>query len=896
MSRRIEHPLTGERAAARGATRSEAVRAAAFLSLLVAVFLGKPLSRDGVYAPTGILQHSALFRVEGDWRPPATNHVLHDPVSQMHPFLAFNRAELRAGRLPLWNPYNGHGAPHLANYQSAVFSPFSLPFYLLPWREALMVAAFAKLFLLGFLTWAFLRATGIGFWAALLGGTVFAFSGWAVVWLHWPHTAATVALPAMMLATERVLVTIGARRSAWLAGLAVAVGLGLLAGHPETMFFSLSLAGGYTLARLWGFLRTDAGRAEGRSGATAAAAQWAGAVLLGVGLAAVQLVPFVEYLTQSAVFAARGQQHELHALPVELAPLVAFPNLLGNPSKHYYDPVLRDGLNYNEACSHYSGLIALLLGALAVAGWRRHRARRVLFFAVVAVLWLLYAYDVAGLGRFAGRLPLLGLVVISRSQPVWLFAIAYLAAFGLNRVLEVGRRTELTRGGGSVAILLVAALLLATVAAGGLGLLSWAGEQPGNEVGTDEARSYRSEHVLRQGAGLLAAAGALAYVARRRRTGGQRSRFERAVPALVVILAFLETGYLLRAYNPTIEGRYFYPEPPQLDSVRAVVAGAPALWSGAAPMPPDVNLWYRMKSVGIYDAMSVRSYDRVYRRLLGAAPYLVDTRPRSLRALQAMGVHYLVTTGDPPWPPRRNGAPQVAGLEIVGRWGGISVYRVPDALPRFFTVGQAVFARERRALRALERRRFPIRERLLLHEAADLDHPARTASVERVTVLEERPGRVRLSVERDAAGWLAALITAFPGWRATVDGRPVPLRRANVAFCAVPLARGEHEVVLEYRPASVRVGLAVSGLSLVLLVAPLALRRLPLPAGRFGSLGRAWERPTSRVSTPAHRPPPACADPAGETPRASARYSVRGPRKGSWELSLIRSPPTRTSH
>jgi hypothetical protein len=836
MRSEIVHGASGVRPGAPRPALREAALAAAFFGLLAAVFLADPLTGGGYYAATGILQHSALFRVDGS-RPPATNPVLHDPVSQMHPFLAFNRNELRAGRLPLWNPYNGHGAPHLANYQSAVLSPFSLPFYLLPWRAALVTTAFAKLFLLAFLTWLFLRAARIGFWGAVLGGTVFAFSGWTVAWLQWPHSSATVALPAMMLATERALAATGRRRRGWLAALATAVGLGMLAGHPETMLFALLLVGAYAIARLASRVRSRGGTAGAALGRAAFfAATWAGAVTLGAGLAAVQLLPFAEYLRESAVYAGRTGNHELHALPVELAPLVAFPNLLGNPSKGYYDPVLRNGLNYNEATSHYGGLIALLLAALAVTGWPRHRSRRVLFFAAVAVLWLLYAYDVAGLGRLAGRLPVLGLAVISRSQPVWLFALSFLAAFGLDRVTVQERRGDREAAVGPVRVLLAAALLLALALTGARALLGWAAERPGSEVATVEARAFRGEHLLRQTAGLAAAAGALSFALRRRARGGAPSRFARAAPALAVLLAFIETGYLLRAYNPTIDRGFFYPRPPQLEWARAVVGDAPALWLGGAPMPPDVNLWYRLSSPGIYDAMSVLRYDRAYRRLLGAAPYVAAANPRSLRALQAMGVRFVVTTDEPPWPPRRNGAPRVDGLETAGRWGRIRVYEVPDALPRFFTAGEAVVkTADDRALDALARPRFPIGRRVVLHEAEALDHRVAPARRERVTVLDERPGRVRLSVHRDAPGWLVALFTHFPGWRALVDGRPAPIHRANVAFSSVPVPAGAHQVVLEYRPGSVRWGLATSGVSLLVL---LTLFVTGWPGGRVGGGAR----------------------------------------------------------
>jgi uncharacterized membrane protein YfhO len=60
------------------------------------------------------------------------------------------------------------------------------------------------------------------------------------------------------------------------------------------------------------------------------------------------------------------------------------------------------------------------------------------------------------------------------------------------------------------------------------------------------------------------------------------------------------------------------------------------------------------------------------------------------------------------------------------------------------------------------------------------------------------------------------LVDAYgAGWRATVDGQPAPLLRANVAFRAVPVPPGRHRIELLCRPASVVIGLAVSLLALV---------------------------------------------------------------------------------
>jgi uncharacterized membrane protein YfhO len=67
-------------------------------------------------------------------------------------------------------------------------------------------------------------------------------------------------------------------------------------------------------------------------------------------------------------------------------------------------------------------------------------------------------------------------------------------------------------------------------------------------------------------------------------------------------------------------------------------------------------------------------------------------------------------------------------------------------------------------------------------------------------------------------GYLVLAYTHYPGWRATVDGRPTKILRANYAFMALPIEPGEHQVMLRYRPMSLTVGAVVSGLSLLAVI------------------------------------------------------------------------------
>jgi uncharacterized membrane protein YfhO len=75
--------------------------------------------------------------------------------------------------------------------------------------------------------------------------------------------------------------------------------------------------------------------------------------------------------------------------------------------------------------------------------------------------------------------------------------------------------------------------------------------------------------------------------------------------------------------------------------------------------------------------------------------------------------------------------------------------------------------------------------------------------------------RVLISAESERGGHLVLTDAWFPGWTAHVDGRETRVERADHAFRAVKLGPGRHDVEFRYAPMSIRLGLALSALAVV---------------------------------------------------------------------------------
>jgi hypothetical protein len=161
---------------------------------------------------------------------------------------------------------------------------------------------------------------------------------------------------------------------------------------------------------------------------------------------------------------------------------------------------------------------------------------------------------------------------------------------------------------------------------------------------------------------------------------------------------------------------------------------------------------------------------------------------------------------------------QVEGLEEVFVGSRSAVYRDPNALPRAFLVGTVEVldgpaARERILSESFDPRHTALVAAAL--PAGEQPQPGVTGTVE---WLERQPERHRLRVRADRPALLVLTDNYYPAWKATVDGREVPVHLANYAFRGVAVSAGEHVVEFYYDAGYLRTAsLASAGLLLLLL-------------------------------------------------------------------------------
>jgi hypothetical protein len=714
----------------------------------------------------------------------AVNGRLNDITLMMMPWQAEARRQILLGRAPLLNPFSGAGQPLLANAQSAPFSLvslLSLPFEPLAGQA---LRAFLKLLLALTGTWLAARHLGIRPAFALLAAVAYGWGGSVSVWRLFPQGEVMSLWPLAFLGNERVLAEPGDWRSRLGFGLPLA-GL-ILSGHPETALAAcVALAGRWLLAL--------------RSRRRAVAILLLSSILAALGTSFF-ILPVAQSVFGSEKLHREGSGRDLDRSITApggsagaLLNLVA-PGLFGTPQE-----VGEAGpapLHWLVEGTVGLPALALALGGLFAPG---RRSGTEIYLIVLAAFCLFVHADPGGLVRLLSGVPLVSVIAFRYFAYLGGFALALLAAQGLER-WTAGEGTRSFRIG------MISALLLAgtaAMAAHPLALRWWAG-RPGM---TDPAVLAES---ARYGWIAVAAAAGLALVLLLR-------RYPLPMGLLAAGLTGVQLWSALHGYYPVLPRERAYPPVPLLERL-AAEPGPVRIVGTRGVFMPNASTFYGIADIRTHDpAQPARYIDWLhemldvdvgrYHRQYGAP------RREHVPFLRLLGVRYLLSG-----PNLQPGRPWIdRGLfrqtrlwELPGetRWAFF-----PETLVPVASAGQA---------------------RSILHEAR---RPLETATIENAPGVPTRNGQARvlgwradidrLTIRTEAAqdAWMVVAQAALPGWRARADGRAVPVAIADGALLAVRVPAGTRVMSLRYLPAVWIVGLILSALSWI--VTALLLRRIP---------------------------------------------------------------------
>jgi hypothetical protein len=747
------------------------------------------------------------------------------------------------GRFPRWQPHILGGTPFLEALSAGEsFYPPSLllllimePYRALGWKLILHVLA------AGFFMFGWTRAIGTSRAAALVAGTGYMLAPMLVSFVHPGGDGklfVTALAPLLFWVVERHFVR---PRLATFTSVALVIGLVIYTTHFQMAYFLFGGVGMFAIFRATQLARQGKASAlpvRPRAGITFGL--FLAASLMGAGIAAFQLVPAVEYATQSSrrtattraevgeTSIAWSSSWSIH--PEEALSLIV-PGFAGNQARNWKGAPYwgRNGAKDNHESA---GLILMLLAAVSFVGGARRGLRfyflglsaLAFFFALGAntPVWGIIYSIVPGISLF--RAP-------SQAMFLFAFSMATLAALGVDRLLR--QPVEGDEEERSLSIVMVAGLGVVTAIAIMISSGFIASIWPlmvFKDMGDGRIQAladFMPEMSRSAWASVLLTAGftGLALVFRKGRLAPI------ALLAGLVGLVAVDALRLDQAFIVTLDHDEFYApnaniqavldreaestEPYRLFSmIRNSQDVSPSLHGielAAGHHPNDLARYRQLIGmVGSGDAVNLINSGTV-RRLLNVKYILYPDYARR-QPYEGPGIIQRLQGSD--------GQPFETMIEI-------------GALPRARLVGSAVVKSDEEAVPYMLSAAFDPEREVVLAEAPPASLGGGPGQGD-VTWLERGPDRMRLSVTSDQAAMLVISDNWFAGWQATVGGVDTPVLRAYHTLRAIPVPAGQSEIEVWYASATVRMSLWVS----VLLSLALA-----------GANGFVWWRDRPRGST-----------------------------------------------
>jgi hypothetical protein len=368
-----------------------------------------------------------------------------DNEIQNLPLRALAGADLRHGRLPLWDPYIWSGSPLLGGLNAGALYPFTWLFAFMPVLAAWTVNLMVVYITAAVGTYAFLRQQALRPVSAGFAAASFAFAGsMSAQMVHIGIVQGASWIPWMLLLEQRIAHRLlnrtdpsrsAPRPSVWgpVTVLGMLGGLVLLTGEPRGMADAAVVVG---LAALWHLVT---GHAPWKARARFLTS-FVMATLLAAALGAVQLIPGWSFISDSQRAQSTVAFFGTGSLPVRWSLLMFVPDLMGGTGIH--QPAFFSNYNLPEVTG-YVGLLPLMAagGLLARSfGRRRHEQapRWIPWFGLVIVGMVLSYGQYTPLGPFLAHLPFFGILRLqSRNLVVADLGLCVLLAYWLEIVLPM---------------------------------------------------------------------------------------------------------------------------------------------------------------------------------------------------------------------------------------------------------------------------------------------------------------------------------------------------------------------------------------------------------------------------------------------------------------------------
>ena len=691
---------------------------------------------------------------------PVKNYSMPDVPGQIYPWRNFDIESLKNGQIPFWNPYTFSGNVNLANYQSAVFAPLNILFFIFKFIDAWSLLVLIQPLLAGIFTYLFLRSLKVSKVSSLISAVSFMFCGFMTVWMTYGTLDyAFLFLPLSLLSIEKYFQTSKLRFALLLF---LTVPLSFFSGHFQISLYFSFFTVSYLIFK--SIIQKDFRK-----------------IIIpflclffGLLTSMPQLIPSIESYQQtirSSIF------QKIEAIPLSHLSTAFAPDFFGNP------------VTRNNPAGHYAewamftGIIPLFLSIFAVFFIKSKKS--VLFFGSASIISLLFAFNTPFVDLLIGlKIPVLSTAAISRIIVVFSFSIAVLAGLGADELLkEVVKRN--TRN-------LLSLFLISSLILGVAWIFSF----------TKNSEFSATKNLILPS--FLFAVGLASVLG-----GFLNKKLLVIIPIVFLILTSFDSLRFSTKWMPFDPKANVLPETAVGNFLQKNTSFERVIGS----IGQDYNILKKIQGPSGYDPIYIKRYGEFLTfvdtgqltdppRLGVSFPYKGKFTKEGLDLLGIKYVVYKKSDNGKAWAFPFDSYPEEK-FKIVFEDTKYQIFENTSFAQRTFLTSDYGIIRDGKKILTSIFEKDSKPPKIILEEnpGISVGKPNGTATIEKYL-----PNFIVIKTVSDKDSVLFLSDNYYPGWIARVDGKQTKILRADYTFRAVKVAKGKHAVTFSYEPESFKFG------------------------------------------------------------------------------------------
>lgn len=765
----------------------------------------------GLYPVPGDLLVSFYFPwYSGGWQGynPWTTHkelLGADSIRQIYPWKEFAANQFKASKIPLWNPYTFSGQPLIANFQSSVFYPLNIFYFVTNPQNAWILLIVTQPLLGGIFMYIAVKSFKISKIAATLAAVAFMFSSYLITWMENGNIAhGYIWLPLAIWAINRLFESSKLR---YFVILILSQAMAIFAGHPQTAIYLYLAIFVYFIYKII------------ENGQPLRLALWILSVVFSLGITSIQLMPTYDFYKDSPIYLPFAKEvFDRSIIPYKNLITFFASDFFGHPANNNFW-----SQTYGDF-TPYFGVIPLVFALWAIL--RLHGDKFVKFATIASIIFIFSSvpgpitYLIKTL-----RLPLLDATTPSRFISISIFFLIILSAMGLDDLIKNIENNKYRQKFFIFSIPIAAVYLsLWSFAIFGQFFLEPKATWVVNLAVT------RRNLILPTALFLSVPLGILIFQFLKTKLSTKR------IPLVnLLIFSFLSATilggiYYSNKFLPVSPKKFIFPDHFLFDWIKENANLYRFYGGGTAHIDFNFPTHYQIYGAEGYDTLRLRRYAELlsssfegyvpksYLRSDGVFPN--EENGYRKRLFELLGVKYLLDKEDNPktgadWHFERFPNDDVSPIWQSGKF---QTYERKPVLPRvFLTTKYYVAQNDQEIIKMIYDPNFNL-ETLILEEKPPIEVEDIANDIIIPRILKYDANEVSISTNQNYNSLLFLSDAYSDDWRVYVDGHEQKLLRTHYALRSVAVPNGDHQVLFKYQPKSFTYGFYTSLTSVIALI------------------------------------------------------------------------------